>query len=217
VHGAARDGDRNWLAAYPELAAQIAIGSLPRLTRRTAAAFPPHSGYLRADPQRVAYWRKRLADVSTGIKIGVTWRGGTAKTRGGLRSISAHELAPVLQMPGITFVNLQRDAADAAADLAPEFNFRVLSFPDLPSDLDDLAALLQALDAVISVDNTVAHLAGALGRKTWILLPHSADWRWLRGESTSPWYPSVTLWRQSAPGDWVGVIERLRTALVSQI
>jgi hypothetical protein len=215
VHGAARDGDRRWLARYPRIEAQIAIGSLPRLLRRGAADFPAHAGYLRADPRRVEHWRARLTSGGAGYYAGIAWRGGTAKTRRDLRSIPLRELAPLFGAPRVAFINLQRDAGEELTELAAACGANITSYAEALNDVDETAALLQALDGVITVDNTVAHFAGALGRKTWLMLPYYADWRWVRGSATSPWYPSVMLCRQGAPGDWASAIERVRTELES--
>ncbi len=215
VHGAARDGDRSWLAGYPQIEKQIAIGSLPRLLRRSAAAFPTHAGYLHADPLRIAHWRARLARDSAGCNVGITWRGGTAKTRGDLRSIPPREIAHLFGAPRVTFINLQRNADEALTEITAACGANLLSFADALNDMEETAALLQALDGVIAADNTVAHLAGALGGKTWIMLPYHADWRWLRVPTGSPWYPSVMLCRQPASGDWASVIQRVRTDLES--
>ena len=205
VHGAARDGDRSWLALYPEIEMQIASGSLPRLLRRDATDFLRDAGYLRADPGRVAAWRTRLAGKTSGHKVGIAWRGGTAKTHRDLRSIPLHELAPIFRLPRMTCINLQRGAGAELAEFASAHGAAVLSFDEILDDVDETAALLQALDGVITADNTVAHLAGALGRRTWVMLPHHADWRWRRTASTSCWYPSVLLCRQARTGDWAGV------------
>ncbi|MEO7727006.1 MAG: tetratricopeptide repeat protein [Burkholderiales bacterium] len=204
VHGAARDGDRNWLAAYPEIEAQIAIASLPRLLRRSAADFRPHCGYLQADPLQVAQWQRRLAGDGAAVSAGITWRGGTAKTRRDLRSLTVSDLAPILRTPGVTFVNLQRDAGEALLEISA-CGARLLNYADALDDLSETAALLKALDAVVTVDNTVAHLAGALGCNTLILLPLSADWRWRRAGDSSPWYPAARLFRQQKPGLWTDV------------
>jgi hypothetical protein len=209
VHGAPRDGDRRWLANYPHIEAQCAIGSLPRWLRRSAADFPIHAGYLKADPERVQRWRTRLARLSPGPKIGITWRGGSLSTRGDLRSISLSELASIFDVPGVTFVNLQRDGADALATTAVPATASTVTFPGALNDLEELTALMTVLDHVVTVDNTVAHLAGALGCSTSIILSRSADWRWLRAQSASPWYPGVTLYRQAASRQWAGVVSEV--------
>ena len=213
VHGAPRDGDRSWLARYPDIEMQIAIGSLPRLCRRDAAEFPRHTGYLRADANRAAAWRTRLARASTEHNVGIAWTGGTAKTRRDLRSVPLNEIAPLFKVPRITFVNLQRDAGAAPAEITSVHGAQVLSFDEVADDVNETAALLQALDGVITADNTVAHLAGALGRPTWVMLPYHADWRWQRTASASYWYPSVTLCRQPQTGDWAAVIEQVIAGL----
>ena len=209
VHGAPRDGDRRWLAGYPHIEAQCAIGSLPRWLRRSAADFPTHAGYLKADRERVQRWQTQLARLSPGPKIGVTWRGGGLSTRGDLRSISLSELAPILDIRGVTFVNLQRDGADALATAAVRATASTVNFPETLNDLEELAALMTVLDYVVTVDNTVAHLAGALGCSTSIMLSRSADWRWLRAQSASPWYPGVKLYRQAASRQWAGVVSEI--------
>ena len=213
VHGAARDGDRRWLAQYPQIGQQIAIGSLPRFLRRDIADFPAYSGYLRADPARTAQWRARLNDAGGGYCVGIAWRGGTAKTRRNLRSIPPREFAPLFANARVKFVNLQRDAGDELAEIKTAYGVDVLNFAEALDDVEDTAALLQTLDGVITADNTVAHFAGALGRKTWIVLPHDADWRWQRAPAASPWYPSVVLCRQPAPGEWSAAMERVRSEL----
>jgi tetratricopeptide (TPR) repeat protein len=213
VHGTARDGDRSWLAAYPRVETQIAIGSLPRLLRHTAADFPSHAGYLRADPRRVAQWRARLQRDGAGFNAGIAWRGGTAKTRRDLRSIPLRELAPVFRMPRLAFINLQRDAGDALTEITAAYGAKVLNFAEALSDVDETAALLRALDGVIAVDNTVAHLAGALGCRSMFMLPRSADWRWRSDGATSPWYPSAQLFRQRRPGEWADVAADVALAL----
>jgi tetratricopeptide (TPR) repeat protein len=213
VHGAARGDDRGWLGGYSQIKAQCAIGSLPRVLRRAPADFPLHTGYLAADRARVARWRSRLNVDTGGHHVGLAWRGGTRKTRGELRSLPLAEVRPILKIPHMTFVNLQRDGDEALAEFAAAHGARVINCNEALDDVEEMAALCAALDRIITVDNSVAHLAGALGCKTSVLLAHSADWRWLRHAATSPWYPSVTLYRQTAPGDWAGVVGRVTAAL----
>jgi len=216
VHGAPRDGDRRWLAAHPALACQSAIGSLPRFLRRTRAAFPAQGGYLQADPARVAHWRAWLASAGAGTTVGIAWRGGTAKSRAALRAMPLADWAPTFQVSGVRWVVLQQDAgADERARIQTLTGTAPL-VPEFPaSDLDELAALVSALDRVITVDNTLAHLAGALGRPVWIVLPQAADWRWGRSGDRSVWYPAARLWRQAAAGDWSAVAKALAQTLQS--
>ena len=215
VHGAPRDGDRSWLARYADIQAQIGIGSLPRLLRRDESEFPRHHGYLRADPQRVAYWRARLAAEAGGSTVGIAWRGGTLKTGAQLRSLPVPQLAPLFDTPP-AFVSLQRGGRDPElAALATARGKQVLFYDEALDDPDEAAALIQALDGVVTVDSTVVHLAGALGQRVLLMLPHHADWRWLRERSTSPWYPSARIYRQQQTGDWASVMAKVAAELRS--
>lgn len=209
VHGAPRDGDRQWLGAYPSIRMQIPIGSLPRLLRRSRADFPQRAGYLAADPQRIAAWNTRLKAKPGTRAVGVAWRGGTRGTRAELRSLELATLEPLLRMPATVFVNLQRGGSNEFQACARRSGAAVFDFGDAIEDLEELAALCAALDRVVTVDNSLAHLAGALGRPTHVLLPFSGDWRWVRGERTSPWYPSVTLYRQAVAGEWALPVREL--------
>ncbi|MDB5808190.1 MAG: hypothetical protein JWN94_312 [Betaproteobacteria bacterium] len=213
VHGAMRDGDRRWLAEFPHIQAQCAIGSLPRLLRKSLADFPRHQGYLVADAQRVARWRTPLVNKAGNLNVGIAWRGGTRRTRGDLRSIPLGELAAIVRMPGITFINLQRNGGPELAEFALPFGAPVINCDEALADVDKMAALLRALNAVITVDNSVAHLSGALGVSTHLLLCHSADWRWSRGGTAAPWYPAVSLHRQQTPGDWKSALAQVTAAL----
>lgn len=199
----------------PDVVAQIPAGSLPRLMRRRMEDFagrqPP---FLKADPDRVAELRRRHADGhGTGDRlIGISWSSKNAAV-GHLRSIPLDRLAWALggvsNGTGVKLVSLQY--GDVAAQLAATG----VTDPGLDAwgDIDGLAALIAAMDLVVSVDNSTVHLAGGLGRPTWALLPHAADWRWMQGRRDTVWYPSVRLFRQDAPGDWDGVLRDLREAL----
>lgn len=206
VHGAARDGDRSWLAEYSGIKAQISIGSLPRLLRRSAADFPSHSGYLRADPGRVAYWRARLGAKPGRFAAGIAWRGGTVKTRGALRSIPPECLGPLFDVAPLNWVALQRDGGQEAVAMAELLGPRAVVATEALQNFDECAALIEALDCVVTSDNTIAHMAGALGRNALVMLPRSPDWRWQNQGVASPWYPSVQLFRQRVHGDWAEVV-----------
>jgi tetratricopeptide (TPR) repeat protein len=214
VRGAARDGARDWLRAYPALDRQIAIGSLPRMLRRRREEFPKHTGYLVPDATRVEAWQQRLAGGADGaLAVGLSWRGGTRKTRGGLRSLELQDFLPLADSRRCRFVCLQRgDCADEVA-AAHAAGMNLQWWPQALDDIEETAALTAALDCVISVDNTVVHLAGAMGRRCWVLLTHVPDWRYGLAGETMPWYPSLRLFRQMRSREWAPVITAVAAAL----
>ncbi|GLR83206.1 hypothetical protein GCM10007856_59240 [Azospirillum oryzae] len=192
----------------PDVVAQIPAGSLPRLMRRRIEDFAGRQpAFLKADPDRVAELRRRLGDGRR--LIGVSWSSKNAAV-GHLRSLPLARLAHALERPGVRLVSLQY------GDVAAEAAAAGVTDPGLDAwgDIDGLAALISAMDLVVSVDNSTVHLAGGLGRPTWALLPHSAEWRWMQGRHDTVWYPSVRLFRQTAPGDWDSVLRKLGEALL---
>ncbi|MGE3317530.1 MAG: tetratricopeptide repeat protein, partial [Planctomycetaceae bacterium] len=198
---------------------QIAMGSLPRFIRRSEADFPRHRRYLVADASQVDNWRARLAALGTGLKVGISWRGGHKPHVQQRRSISLDQWRPVLQTPGVQFVNLQY--GDCAAELSAfekKSGIRVHTWPDVDplSDLDGFSAQISALDLVISVDNSTVHFAGAVGTPVWGLLHFSPNWRWMLEREDSIWYSSLRLFRQSALGDWAGVIGRVAREMAAK-
>ncbi|MBM3358607.1 MAG: tetratricopeptide repeat protein [Betaproteobacteria bacterium] len=209
VHGGKKDDPADWLERHAPVHCQTPIGGLPRHFRSELAAFPQARGYLRADPARVRAWRERLGAADGRLRIGLSWRGGTPKTRTHLRSMAPEELGP-LSRPGFDFVNLQYGAAARSlTGNAPVMH----TFPGVGEDLDEMAALICALDLVVSVANTTVHLAGALGRPVWALLSPSPEWRYgARGE-TMPWYPSARLFRRGHGKGWDAVIGRIAREL----
>lgn len=209
VHGGKKEDPVDWLAQFPPVHYQVPVGSLPRWFRSERAAFPQAAGYLRADAQRVREWRARISTRAGGLAVGLSWRGGTPKTRSYLRSVPLESLAPLLQ-PEVAFVSLQH-GVDPSELQGPAAAIR--SFPGVTEDLDELAALVCALDLVVSVDNTNAHLAGAVGRPVWVLLPFSPEWRYGLSGETMPWYPSARLFRQQRGESWPAVVERVTAAL----
>ncbi len=206
VEARGRERARDWRAAHPALELQSAVGSLPRYLRQRDADFPVHAGYLVADARATARWRERLQALGSSPKVGISWRGGTLRTRSGLRSLALEQLAPLLDSSGVTFVVLQRGlSADERAALARRSNVFI---PEAMADVDELVALMSALDLTISVPSTNVHLAGALGRPIWVLLTHSPEWRYRWQGERMFWYPSARLFRQSRPGDWQSVVNR---------
>lgn len=186
--------------------------SLPLAFGTTLANIPATVPYVHADPASVEHWRKKLAGDLKRLKVGVVWAGNRTHLNDRNRSISLATLAPLAQGQGdISFYSLQKgDGAGEAKD------FRGLKLIDHTDDLHDFAdtaALIANLDLVISVDTAVVHLAGAMGKPVWTLLPFAPDWRWLLGRSDSPWYPSMRLFRQSRRGDWDSVVRQVVEAL----
>jgi len=174
----------------------------------------PSAPYVFADPSREAVWRARLSP-SRGPRVGLAWAGNSAHGNDRNRSLTAKALAPLIaaaRSTGAQMISLQKEVR--AGDLAwLEQTPDVLRVEDLLTDFADTAALVAACDLVISVDTSVAHLAGALGRPLWLLLPKPCDWRWMSAREDTPWYPAARLFRQTAPGDWAEVLDRAAQAL----
>lgn len=189
--------------------------SLPGLLSTELNAIPATLPYLTAPEDSRQWWRKRLPQ--TGLKLGLVWRGRPSHTNDAQRSLPGLlSLAPLWQVPGIQWVSLQKGAGESEA-LAPPANQPLVALGQDIGDFADLAAVIAGLDLVISVDTAVVHLAGALGKPCWVLLPYvDTDWRWLGERNDSPWYPdTLRLFRQGAPGKWDGVIDEVASELRS--
>lgn len=189
----------------PQVDYRASIPSLPWLLRMTPETLPK-GAYLQVEAQ---------AEFRSGVPlaaVGLVWAGNPGHVNDRQRSIPQEQLLSLAATPGVSFYSLQVGAADKAqrelaraeiTDLAPRF-----------TDFADSAAAIQALDLVITVDTSVAHLAGALGKPVWILLPFVPDWRWMLNRSDSPWYPSARLFRQPKRGDWASVLKEVKQALI---
>jgi tetratricopeptide (TPR) repeat protein len=222
VHGGEKSDDPGWTRAYPDLGWQIPVGGLPRIFRRDAAAFQSRApGYLSADPARVAEWKRRFAELGAKVNarrlVGLAWRGGTAGTRGGLRSLELPALAPLVAVPGVRFVSLQHgDARMEIGRCRSELGMPIDDWEGTGADIDELAAMIAALDLVVSIDNTTAHVAGGLGVPLWILLPRGAEWRYGYDATRMPWYPRARLFRQRGTDrGWNEVVTRAAEALTA--
>ncbi|MCP5195517.1 MAG: tetratricopeptide repeat protein [Gammaproteobacteria bacterium] len=192
---------------------QISLLTLPLIFRTTLATIPKRIPYLSAPPERVAYWRTCLQRLP-GCKVGIVWRGRPSHQNDHNRSIAANLFARLLDVKSCSFVSLQIDTlSEERETFAGHGNFLDVS-GDL-SDFAETAAVVANLDLVIAVDTAVVHLAGALGRPAWVLLPFAPDWRWLLERDDSPWYPTLRLFRQPAIGDWVSVISMVQQQLDS--
>ncbi|HEX9023097.1 MAG TPA: tetratricopeptide repeat protein [Geobacteraceae bacterium] len=191
----------------PQIDAQIPIMSLPRLLRTTLDTIPPLPPI---DLDESALRRMaRLLPASETLRVGLAWAGRLKLPVNRKRSCPASLITRLLDIPGVTFVSLQPDTPSQFRLDDP----RLLAFGNELHDFHDTAALISNLDLVITIDTAVAHLAGTLGKPTWLLLPHVPDWRWLLDRTDSPWYPSLHLFRQPAVGAWEPVIGHVRTEL----
>lgn len=186
----------------PLLSLPLAFGT--RL--ETIPAWP--GGYLTAPAEQVALWAQRLPQGRR--RIGLIWSGNPNHGNDANRSLALERLLPLLQ-PADAWVSLQKLVRES--DHAALVRSGLLDLSDEIADFADTAAIISALDLVVTVDTSVAHLAGALGKPTWVMLPFAPDFRWLLGRSASPWYPSMRLFRQNRPGDWHGVVTQLGAAL----
>jgi Flp pilus assembly protein TadD len=206
----------------PDIDLQCALGSLCRWLRRDAAAFAAPRAYLEADPERVEVLRARYEALGQGPKIGIAWRSVARGDRPRNKRFSADkstalaDWGPVLRAGEACFVNLQYgEVADDLAEIERRFGVRVFDDQrvDQMASLDAFAAQLAALDLVVSVSNTTVHMAGALGREVWTMIPFVPDWRWQMGREDTLWYPRMRLFRQPAPGDWRAVFARVGAEL----
>ena len=191
--------------------------SIPFYCQTRLDSIPARLPYLHADADKAACWSARLAHDSTPdeLRVGLCWKGGRSFENDDQRSLPALEiLAPLGAVAGVRFFSLQKGAGEEQAEPPPAGLPLVDLAPQL-GDFSDTAAIIENLDLVISVDTAVAHLAGALGKRCWLLLPdYKTDWRWLTERSDSPWYPEVIrLFRQRAMGDWSSVVGELVASL----
>jgi tetratricopeptide (TPR) repeat protein len=195
----------------PKFDLHVPLLSLPRLFGTTLTTLPAAVPYLKAPDERVAKWHECLA-VLPGPRIGLAWSGSRGHANDRRRSIPLDKLMPLLSS-GISFVSLQKDTTEEERALLATRG--IVDLGEEIADFADTAAIVSDLDQVISVDTSVAHLAGALGKPVWILLPFAPDWRWLKDRETSPWYLTARLFRQPTPGDWTSVIARVAGELTA--
>ena len=195
----------------PPYDAQVPLMSLPRLLAADEPTIPREVPYLDVAPSIVEKWRQSLAGHD-GLSVGIAWQGHRGFHGDALRSIPLESFAPLAAVEGVRLVSLQkRDGVEQLAEVAERF-----AVVDLGPELDeqsgafvDTAAVMKNLDLVVTSDTAIAHLAGALGVPVWVALGVGPDWRWMRKRADSPWYPTMRLFRQSAPGDWQAVFTEI--------
>ncbi len=183
----------------------IPLPSLPAAFHTRVETTPNTVPYLSADPRLVERWRQRLPGGDV-LKVGVVWGGNPDHSADRTRSFHPRELAPLASVPGVALFSLQKGFHASELAEVPG-GLRITSLEDESTTMADTAAILRNLDLLISIDSMPVHLAGALGVRVWTLLAHAPDWRWLLGREDTPWYPTMRLFRQPAPGDWRGVMK----------
>jgi hypothetical protein len=179
--------------------------SLPLTFKTTVASIPAPGPYLRSNPEKVAEWRAALGERRA-PRVGLVWSGNPNNPIDSRRGIALSQWIPKLP-PGCQYFRLQNDVrpSDQAALDASQ---KIVSVGEFPS-FESTAAFCECLDVVVCVDTSVTHLAGALGKRTWVLIPFVPDWRWMRDREDTPWYPSMKLYRQRTAGDWNEVLDRV--------
>ena len=197
----------------PQVDLHCPIMSLPMVLCDLTATIPCEIPYLRADTSSLANWRNKLAGLTSKLRVGISFAGNAAHANDRHRSITWSQLSRLAEIPNVTFISLQK--GPARAQLAdPAIQVPIFDWTDELQSFADTAALMCNLDLIITVDSAPAHLAGALGRPTWLLLPFNADARWGLHRSDTPWYRTMRLFRQGRLGDWrqpiAEVIEALR-------
>jgi len=203
----------------------VSLMSLPHILGTEVETIPNKIPYLKADPNLVAHWQKELAD-DTNFKIGICWQGNPNYSTPFLRSAVANKSVQLKQfetianIPGVSLYCLQKMSGEEQLKNLPEgFNLHVFGpdFDNKHGRFMDTAAVMKNLDLVLTVDTSIAHLAGGLNVPVWVLLPEPADWRWMLRETNSPWYPHMRLFRQPAPNDWDSVFQFVAQQLVEKL
>ena len=196
----------------PPFDVYVSLLSLPWILDTTIETIPAQVPYITANPAAVTAWRSRLESDKGRFKVGLAWAGRSDHKNDRNRSCALDLFEPLAKLPDVTFYSLQKgEAAKQAAN--PPGGMVLKDFtPDL-NDFADTAALMTHLDLIIAVDTAVVHLAGAMGKPAWTVLPFSPDWRWMLERNDTPWYPTMRLFRQPCPGDWPGVFARVAEEL----
>lgn len=188
----------------PEFEYHCPLPSLPRIFRTTVESIPRRVPYLSVSDQLREAWRERVGRASSTYKVGLAWAGSPGHLNDLNRSCRPDLFLSISRISGLQLFSLQKDVPsrwERSRDTFP-----LIDLMAEVGDFSDTAALIMNLDLVISVDTAVAHLAGALGKPVWTLIPYAPDWRWMLNREDSPWYPTMRLFRQPAPGDWQSVI-----------
>jgi tetratricopeptide (TPR) repeat protein len=196
----------------PEFDFHCPLLNLPSIFSTTISNIPSKAPYIACDSKSIAKWKDKLLQNGPGIKIGLVWSGNPKHKKDHKRSCSLEMFSPLADVDKATYYSLQKGKAATEAD-DPANGLKVINYTEDIHDFTDTAGFIENLDLIISVDTAVAHLAGALGKPVWTLLPYSPDWRWMLDREDSPWYPAMRLFRQTEPGNWDGVIQHVKESL----
>ncbi|HET7383276.1 MAG TPA: tetratricopeptide repeat protein [Pseudolabrys sp.] len=198
--------------ALPAYDVYCPLGSLPLALKTEQSTIPAEIPYLHADDAHVAKWRP-MVEALPGKRVALAWSGHARHPNDRNRSIDLKVIEPLFALEGISFISIQRELREGDAALLARHN-NITHVGDEISDMADTAAITALADLTIAVDTSVVHLASAMGREAWVLLPFSPDWRWTLTRERTPWYPQARLLRQPTPGDWPSVITAVRDALL---
>ena len=185
----------------PPFDVHLSLHSLPRVFGTTSATIPAKVPYVFPDAAILQRWRVRVSPAQGILHVGIAWAGNAKHLNDRLRSIDPALLVLLTNIPGVQFYSLQKDMTIEQARRLPA-GLKAIDWALDLKDWNDTAAAMKNLDLIISVDTSIAHMAGALARPTWTLLTHHADWRWLVARDDSPWYPTMRLFRQTTRSDW---------------
>ena len=197
----------------PPFDVQCSLVGLPRVFATDLNSIPAATPYLSADPALVEKWSQRLSPTDGRLRAGLAWAGNPAHQNDRNRSIQPQQLFPLTELSHVALYSLQKE--NSANQSPPPM--KLIDFTSEMSDFADTAALIVNLDLVVTVDTAVAHLAAALGKPTWVLLPFVPDWRWLLDRQDSPWYPTMRLFRQPSGGQWGPIIDSIAVQLAKYV
>lgn len=187
------------------------IMSLPLAFKTTVETIPNKIPYFFSDPFKRDYWQRKFAYASNSLKVGLVWSGSKDHKKDHDRSLRLEQLAPILDLP-VTFYSMQKEVRQQDKITLSKFD-HIQQYHEELNDFSDTAAMVDCLDLIISVDTSVAHLAGAMGKNVWILISYLPDYRWMLDREDTPWYPTASLFRQANVGDWDSAILNVRKAL----
>jgi tetratricopeptide (TPR) repeat protein len=197
----------------PHFDVQCPLVSLGSVLNITAETIPSQMPYLKADPGLVRRWRQRFDDGKKYLRVGLAWAGRPEPRN---RSVRLTEFSPLASMDSVVFYSLQKKGIAAAQAADPPAGMRLIDWSADLTDFAETAALIEHLDLIVTIDTAVAHLAGAMGKRVWVLLQRIPDWRWMLDRTDSPWYPTMRLFRQVKTGDWAEVLQRVAGSLQNE-